>query len=78
MVHEYKAYRLIPLMTPLFNGWTIPLKALLKKLTVLAFFSSQGTKFHGSITLFEKKFLLISRRAGWVSGSRDPLRSWSF
>ncbi len=25
MVHEYKAYRLIPLMTPLFNGWTIPL-----------------------------------------------------
>jgi hypothetical protein len=25
MVQEYKAYRLIPLMTPLFNGWTTPL-----------------------------------------------------
>jgi hypothetical protein len=25
MVHEYKAYRLIPLMAPFFNGWTIPL-----------------------------------------------------
>jgi hypothetical protein len=31
-----------------------------------AFFSSLGTEFHGSITLFEKKFLLISRRAGWA------------
>jgi hypothetical protein len=30
MVHEYKAYRLIPLMTPLFNGWTIPLNNFMK------------------------------------------------
>jgi hypothetical protein len=28
MVQEYKAYRLIPLMTPLFNGWTIPLRSI--------------------------------------------------
>jgi len=29
MVQEYKAYRLIPLMIPLFNGWTIPLKKVI-------------------------------------------------
>ncbi len=26
-VEDYKAYRLIPSMTPLFNGWTIPLSS---------------------------------------------------
>ena len=29
-VEEYKAYRLIPPMSPLFNGWTIPLRRLLQ------------------------------------------------
>jgi hypothetical protein len=26
-VEDYKTYQLIPSMTPLFNGWTIPLKS---------------------------------------------------